>query len=211
MFNSLQVSGEGLEGHPVRVWAGSGVAAALGVMTYLKYLCQASVSWEADLLSRLPSVWPKGTIERQLLHRYLRKFSWRYFLLFFSHSSSFSSTTWSSVFFFFLSSLLLSLLLLCSVLHLWWPMSKVAVKYCTGWNYSTLSFFTCRLSTVRNCCTYSNTHISWIYLSWISAILDTFRPSDKNQLSRIVVSHAVCIQVMSWCTLRSPIARGTWE
>ena len=59
-----------MEGRPVQVWAGTGVAAALGVMTYLKYLCNASVSWEANLLSNLPDVWPEGTIESHLLDRW---------------------------------------------------------------------------------------------------------------------------------------------
>lgn len=66
----FKVHGEGVEGRPVQVWAGTGVAAALGVMTYLKYLCNASVSWEANLVSNLPDVWPEGTIESQLLERY---------------------------------------------------------------------------------------------------------------------------------------------
>ncbi|XP_045122786.1 alpha-N-acetylglucosaminidase-like isoform X2 [Portunus trituberculatus] len=66
----FKVHGEGVEGQPVRVWAGTGVAAALGVMTYLKYLCNASVSWEANQLSNLPDVWPEGTVESQLLDRY---------------------------------------------------------------------------------------------------------------------------------------------
>ncbi|XP_063869579.1 alpha-N-acetylglucosaminidase-like [Scylla paramamosain] len=66
----FKVHGEGVEGRPVQVRAGTGVAAALGVMTYLKYLCNASVSWEANQLSNLPDVWPEGTIESQLLDRY---------------------------------------------------------------------------------------------------------------------------------------------
>ncbi|XP_050700043.1 alpha-N-acetylglucosaminidase-like isoform X2 [Eriocheir sinensis] len=66
----FKVIGEGVAGQPVRVWAGSGVSAAQGVMTFLKYMCHASVSWEADLLGRLPAVWPKGIIEKQILHRY---------------------------------------------------------------------------------------------------------------------------------------------
>ena len=66
---SFQVCGEGVDGRPVQVWAGTGVGAALGVMTYLKYLCHASVSWETGYLLNLPHVWPNGTVESQLLDR----------------------------------------------------------------------------------------------------------------------------------------------